>query len=338
MDTVAGSIAEAVEQTARAHKLRIVGPNCLGIMFPEIGLNASFAARHPTRGSLALISQSGAIAAAMVDWGAEKSVGFSGIVSIGDQLDVDVADLLDYFALDDKTRAILLYVEAVTDARKFMSAARAAARLKPVVVVKSGRMAQGAKAAATHTGALAGSDAVYDAAFRRAGLLRVLDLRELFDCAELLGRHVRAPDGKRLAVLTNGGGLGILAVDRLAELGGVIAPLTSDTTAKLDAVLPPTWSRADPIDIAGDADAARYLAALDILLADNASDAVLVMNVETAVASASSIAEAVAERVKRRSRAEIFDVEAGSGRLGRNRPIGGAHFRQGRDSALSDRR
>jgi acetyltransferase len=293
-----GSIAEAVEQTARAHKLRIVGPNCLGIMFPGSGLNASFAARHPTQGSLALISQSGAIAAAMVDWGAEKSVGFSGIVSIGDQLDVDVADLLDYFALDDKTRAILLYVEAVTDARKFMSAARAAARLKPVVVVKSGRMAQGAKAAATHTGALAGSDAVYDAAFRRAGLLRVLDLRELFDCAELLGRHVRAPDGKRLAILTNGGGLGILAVDRLAELGGVIAPLTSDTTAKLDAALPSTWSRADPIDIAGDADAARYLAALDILLADNASDAVLVMNVETAVASASGIAEALAERVK----------------------------------------
>ena len=293
-----GSIAEAVAQAARAHKLRIVGPNCLGIMFPGVGLNASFAARHPMPGSLALISQSGAIAAAMVDWGAEKSVGFSGIVSIGDQLDVDVADLLDYFALDSKTHAILLYVEAVTDARKFLSAARAAARLKPVVVVKSGRMAQGAKAAATHTGALAGSDAVYDAAFRRAGLLRVLDLRELFDCAELLGRHVHAPEGKRLAVLTNGGGLGILAVDRLVELGGMIAPLTSDTTAKLNAALPPTWSKADPIDIAGDADAARYLAALDILLADSASDAVLVMNVETAVASASSIAEAVAERIK----------------------------------------
>lgn len=293
-----GSLAEAGAQSARAYKLRIVGPNCLGVMFPNIGLNASFAARHPTPGSLALISQSGAIAAAMVDWGAEKSVGFSGIVSIGDQLDVDVADLLDYFALDDKTRAILLYVEAVTDARKFMSAARAAARLKPVVVVKSGRMAQGAKAAATHTGALAGSDAVYDAAFRRAGLLRVLDLRELFDCAELLGRHFRAPDGKRLAVLTNGGGLGILAVDRLAELGGVIASLTGNTTTKLNAALPPTWSRADPIDIAGDADAARYLAALDILLADPASDAVLVMNVETAVASATGIAEAVAERIK----------------------------------------
>jgi len=295
----AGSIAEAVEKTARACKMRIVGPNCLGIMFPGIALNASFAARHAVSGALALISQSGAIAAAMIDWGAERSVGFSGIVSIGDQLDVDVADLLDYFALDDKTRAILLYVEAISDARKFMSAARAAARVKPVVVVKSGRMAQGAKAAATHTGALAGSDAVYDAAFRRAGLLRVLDLRELFDCAELLGRHVRAPGGKRLALLTNGGGLGILAIDRLVELGGVAPALTPEVAARLDAVLPPTWSKANPIDISGDADARRYEAALNVLLADPASDALLVMNVETAVASAPAIAEAVAARVSK---------------------------------------
>ncbi len=294
-----GSMADAVEKAARAHKMRIIGPNCLGVMFPGVALNASFAARHPKRGSLALISQSGAIAAAMVDWGAERSVGFSGIVSIGDQLDVDVADLLDYFALDDKTSAILLYVEAVRDARKFMSAARAASRLKPVVVVKSGRMAQGAKAAATHTGALAGSDAVYDAAFRRAGLLRVLDLRELFDCAELLARHLHAPSGNRLAILTNGGGLGILAVDRLTELGGTIPPLTPEVAAKLDAVLPPTWSKANPVDISGDADAKRYLAALDVLLADPASDAVLVMNVETAVAAAPTIAEAVTDHVKR---------------------------------------
>jgi acetyltransferase len=292
-----GSLADGVAKAARAHKMRIVGPNCLGMMFPGVGLNASFAARHPAKGSLALISQSGAIAVAMVDWGAEKSVGFSGIVSIGDQLDVDVADLLDYFALDDKTRAILLYVESIADARKFMSAARAAARLKPVVVVKSGRMAQGARAAATHTGALAGSDAVYEAAFRRAGLLRVLDLRELFDCAEQLGRHVRAPDGKRLALLTNGGGLGILAVDRLAELGGIAPQLPPDVSERLNKLLPPTWSKANPVDISGDADARRYIAALDALLADSASDAVLVMNVETAVASAPSIAEAVAARV-----------------------------------------
>jgi len=294
----AGSMAEATLQAARAHGVRIVGPNCLGIMFPGIGLNASFAARRPAAGSLALISQSGAIAAAMIDWGAEKAVGFSGIVSIGDQLDVDVADLLDYFALDDKTSAILLYLEAVKDARKFMSAARAAARLKPVVVVKSGRMAEGAKAAATHTGALAGSDAVYDAAFRRAGLLRVFDLRELFDCAELLGRHVAPPGGKKLTILTNGGGIGILAVDRLAELGGEAPALTPEVSAKLNAVLPPTWSKANPVDIAGDADAERYLKALHILLNDPSSDALLIMNVETAVAPADDIAAAVAERVR----------------------------------------
>ena len=293
-----GSIAEAALQLAGAHGLRIVGPNCLGIMFPNVGLSASFAARHPLPGSLALISQSGAIAAAMIDWGAEKAVGFSGIVSIGDQLDVDVADLLDYFALDDRTSAILLYLEAVKDARKFMSAARAAARLKPVVVVKSGRMAQGARAAATHTGALAGADAVYDAAFRRAGLLRVFDLRELFDCAELLGRHVQAPVGKNLTILTNGGGIGVLAVDRLAELGGAAPPLDPQVSARLDAALPPTWSKANPVDIAGDADAGRYLKAMDILLNDPSSDALLVMNVETAVAAADGIAEAVAERVK----------------------------------------
>ena len=183
----AGSLADAAERAAQKYGMRLIGPNCLGVMMPGVTLNASFSAHMPGPGNLALISQSGAIAAGMVDWAAQRAVGFSGIVSIGDQLDVDIADLLDYFALDGKTRAILLYVEAIKDARKFMSAARAAARIKPVVVVKSGRMAQGAKAAATHTGALAGSDAVYDAAFRRAGMLRVSDLRELFDCAETLG-------------------------------------------------------------------------------------------------------------------------------------------------------
>ena len=171
-----GSLAEACEKAARATGLRLVGPNCLGVMAPRAKLNASFAARMPPAGDLALISQSGAIAAGMVEWAAGRGIGFSAIVSIGDQLDVDFGDLLDYFALDRATRAILLYIESIKDARKFMSAARAAARTKPVVVIKAGRHAQGAKAAATHTGALAGSDAVYDAAFRRAGLLRVLDL------------------------------------------------------------------------------------------------------------------------------------------------------------------
>src|SRR5882757_51956 len=294
----AGSLAEAAERAAQKYGMRLIGPNCLGIMMPGASLNASFSAHMPRAGNLALISQSGAIGAGMVDWAAQRGVGFSGIVSIGDQLDVDIADMLDYFALDEKTRAILLYVEAIKDARKFMSAGRAAARVKPVVVVKSGRMAQGAKAAATHTGALAGSDAVYDAAFRRAGILRVSDLRELFDCAETLGR-VELPPGKRLAILTNGGGIGVLAVDRLVELGGIPAAITPVTREKLDGVLPPTWSGSNPVDIVGDADPARYAAALEVLLADASNDAILVMNVQTAIASADDIAATVTDAVGR---------------------------------------
>lgn len=291
-----GSLQDAATAAARKYGMRLIGPNCLGIMMPGVSLNASFAAHMPEAGNLALISQSGAIAAGMVDWAAQRGVGFSGIVTIGDQIDVDIADLLDHFAMDHRTRAILLYIEAIKDARKFMSAARAAARVKPVVVVKSGRMAQGAKAAATHTGALAGADAVYDAAFRRAGILRVSDLRELFDCAETLGR-IGSPAGKRLAILTNGGGIGVLAVDRLADLGGTPAPMTPDTRQKLDAVLPPTWSGANPVDIVGDADASRYAAALQVLLDDPGNDAVLVLNVQTAIASAAEIATTVTEVV-----------------------------------------
>jgi acetyltransferase len=287
-----GSLAEAAEQAAHRHGMRLIGPNCLGIIMPGANLNASFSAHMPCAGNLALISQSGAIATGMVDWAAQRGVGFSGIVSIGDQLDVDLADLLDYFAMDGKTRAILLYVEAIKDAHKFMSAARAAARIKPVVVVKSGRMAQGAKAAATHTGALAGSDAVYDAAFRRAGILRVSDLRELFDCAETLGRLEQFP-GKRLAILTNGGGIGVLAVDRLVELGGIPATIEPATRERLNAVLPKNWSGSNPVDIVGDADPARYAAALEVLLADSGNDAILVMNVQTAIAAADEIAATV---------------------------------------------
>jgi acetyltransferase len=291
------SLAEATERAARKYGMRLIGPNCLGIMMPNVGLNASFSAHMPAPGNLALISQSGSIAAGMVDWAAQRAVGFSGIVSIGDQLDVDIADLLDYFAFDSKTRAILLYIEAIKDARKFMSAGRAAARVKPVVVVKSGRMAQGAKAAATHTGALAGSDAVYDAAFRRAGILRVGDLRELFDCAETLGR-LDSPPGKRLAILTNGGGIGVLAIDRLVELGGTPAAISPDIRERLDASLPPTWSGSNPVDIVGDADGARYAVALEALLDDRSNDAILVMNVQTAIASAADIAATVTDVIR----------------------------------------
>jgi len=297
----AGSLAEAADRAARGHRMRLIGPNCLGILMPKVKLNASFTAHMPRVGNLALISQSGAIATGMVDWAAHRNVGFSGIVSVGDQLDVDIADLLDFFALDTDTKAILMYIEAIKDARKFMSAARAAARVKPVVVVKSGRMAQGARAAATHTGALAGSDAVYDAAFRRAGMLRVFNLRELFDCAETLSR-VKFSSGKRLAMLTNGGGIGVLAVDRLVELGGIPASLSPAAKQQLDAVLPAAWSGSSPVDIIGDADPARYVAALKILLEDRDNDAVLVMNVQTAIADSSDIATAVTRVVEENRR------------------------------------
>ena len=287
-----GSLAEATRLAARAHGLRVLGPNGLGLIVPGVRLNASFARRMPLPGSLALISQSGAIAAGLVEWAAHHRVGFAAMASIGDAIDVDFGDLLDYFAIDRNTRAILMYVESIHDARKFMSAARAASRTKPVIVIKAGRQPQGARAAATHTGALAGSDAVYDAAFRRAGLLRVFDLDELFDAAETLGR-LRPFPGKRLAILTNGGGIGVLAVDRLADLGGTLAELSGQTVAELDAVLPPTWSKANPVNIIGDADAARYAASLEVLLADRTNDAVLVMNVPTALASATEAADAV---------------------------------------------
>jgi acetyltransferase len=293
-----GSLAEAAWVAAWAHGLRLVGPNCLGVIAPRAKLNASFAAQGAKAGDLAVVSQSGAIAAGLVEWAARRDIGFSGLVSLGDMVDVDFGDCLDYFAADRGTRAILLYIESIRDARKFMSAARAAARAKPVVVIKSGRYAEGSRAAATHTGALAGSDAVYDAAFRRAGLLRVLDLDELFAAAETLGRQKPFP-GRRLAVLTNGGGIGVLAVDRLVDLGGGLAELSNETRDKLDRQLPATWSRANPVDIIGDADAVRYAGALEALLADEANDAILVLNVPTALASASQAAQAVVDAVER---------------------------------------
>jgi acetyltransferase len=303
----AGSIAQASAQAARAAGLRLIGPNCLGVLVPGARLNASFAASTPISGDLALISQSGAIAVGLVEWAAARSIGFSAIVSLGDSIDVDFGDLLDFFSLDRATRSILLYVESIRDARKFMTAARAAARSKPVVVVKSGRHQQGAKAAQTHTGALAGADAVYDAAFRRAGLLRVIGLDELFAAAQMLGRLKPFP-GKRLAILTNGGGIGVLAVDRLADFGGVLADISPDTMKRLDAALPPIWSHANPVDIAGDADAARYELAFEELLNDPANDAVLVMNVPTALGSAADAASAVAS-VAVRHRGQFFPAK-----------------------------
>lgn len=292
-----GSAEERIAASARRTGLRIVGPNCIGVIAPGAHFDASFAARPALAGDLALISQSGAIAAALIEWAGNRGVGFSGIVSLGDKIDVDFGDCLDHFAQDRGTRAILLYVESINDARKFMSAARAAARTKPVVVVKSGRHKAAAQAARTHTGALAGSDAVYEAAFRRAGLLRVYDLDELFAAVETLSR-VGPFKGDRIGVLTNGGGLGVLAVDRITDLGDQLAVLTQDTLQALNAAMPAGWSGGNPVDIIGDAGEKRYATALELMLKDDGTDAVLVMNCPTALVSSKAAAQAVADVVR----------------------------------------
>jgi acetyltransferase len=288
------SITQDLSSLARISPMRIVGPNCIGLLAPRSKLNASFAADPVKTGELAVISQSGAVAGTLLSWARERQLGFSALVSVGNMSDVNFADLLDYFALDPFTRSILLYIEAIGDARSFMSAARAAARVKPVIVIKSGRHPRAAKAAATHTGALAGSDAVYDAAFRRAGLLRVCDIAELFDAAESLGR-IKPFEGKRLAILTNGGGIGVLAVDNLLDYGGEVADLSSQARIKLDALLPAAWSQSNPVDILGDADETLYRDSLKILLEDRANDAVLVMHCPTALSRTHEAAEAVAQ-------------------------------------------
>jgi len=291
------ALRQQVLDAAQPHCLRVLGPNCLGLMVPGLRLNATFAHIGVAAGDIAFVAQSGAVAIAVLDWAKAHGIGFSHLVSVGDMADVDFGDLLDYLALDSNVRAILLYIEAISDARKFMSAARAAARAKPVVVVKTGRFEAGKHAAQSHTGALAGSDAAYDAAFNRAGLLRVHDLDELFDAVETLAL-VRPPAGNRLAILTNGGGFGVLATDAVIEAGGRLAELSSETMEKLNAALPPTWSHGNPVDIIGDADAERYTKALAPLLEAREIDAVLVLNCPTAVASSLDAAEAVAAAIK----------------------------------------
>lgn len=304
---VNGELRQAMLDVAKPHCLRLLGPNCIGLALPHIGLNATFSHIAAPKGDLAFLSQSGALITGILDWASSRAIGFSQVVSLGDMADVDFGDLLDYLAGDAKSRAILMYMEAVTHARKFMSAARRAARTKPVVVIKSGRHAAGARAASSHTGALAGLDAAYDAAFRRAGILRVYDLSEMSVAAEMIARTPRLT-GERLAILTNGGGAGVLAVDRLVDLDGRLAELSSTTLGALDKVLPPTWSHANPVDIIGDAGPERYGAALEVLLADPGTDAVLVINCPTAVASSVEAARSViatanaASRVYRRKK------------------------------------
>ena len=291
------SFEQAMLDAARPFVLRVLGPNCIGALVPGIGLNASFAPGNAAPGRLAFVTQSGALATAMLDWANAQGIGFSHFISLGDSADVDFGDVLDYLGSDSGTRAILMYAESVKHARKFMSAARAAARNKPVIVVKSGRAPEGARAAASHTGALAGSDAVFDAAVRRAGMVRVDTLEALFDAAQTLARLERWR-GDRLAILTNGGGAGVLAADALALGKGQLAQLAPDTLAKLDAVLPANWSHANPIDIIGDAPVERYTQALDILLRAPEVDGVLFMHAPTAIVPAVQIASACATMLR----------------------------------------
>lgn len=285
------SLEQAALDAARPSLLRILGPNCIGLLVPALGLNASFAPGNALTGPLAFVTQSGALATAMLDWANERGIGFSHFISLGDSADVDFGDVLDYLASDGATRAVLMYAESVKAGRKFMSAARAAARNKPVIVVKAGRAPDGARAAASHTGALAGSDTVFDAAVRRAGMLRVDTLESLFDAAETLA-HARPQRGERLAILTNGGGAGVLAADALALDGGTLAKLAPATQAALDACLPATWSRGNPVDIIGDAPVARYQDALRVLLDAHEVDGVLFMHAPTALVPAGEIAAA----------------------------------------------
>jgi len=283
----------AMQAAARPHLLRILGPNCIGLLVPHLGLNASFAQTDALPGDLAFVSQSGALVTAMLDWARSRAIGFSHVVSLGEHADVDFGDMLDYLASDPRTRAILLYIEAIESPRKFMSAARAAARNKPVILVKAGRSQQGQRAAASHTGALAGSDMVYDAAIARAGMLRVDTLLQLFLAAETLARF-RANRSEELVILTNGGGAGVVAADAASYAGVKLADLGETTLRRLDALLPANWSHGNPVDIIGDAPVDRYVQALQALNDDPAAAAVLFIHAPTAIVSSAEIARALA--------------------------------------------
>lgn len=258
------------------HSMRVIGPNCLGILVPGHKLNASFADNMPKKGHVAFISQSGALCASVLDWAKESKIGFSYFVSIGNAVDVSFGDLIDYFGQDPNTRSIVLYVESLANARAFMSAARAFARKKPIIVYKSGRFPESAAVAASHTGALASEDNVYDAVFRRAGMARVYDIGDIFDFTDLVGRK-RIPKGSGLAIVTNAGGPGVMATDTLISLGGKLVRLEDSTIDKLNNLLPDFWSHGNPVDVLGDAKPERFTSATKIVLEDEKVDAVLLI-------------------------------------------------------------
>lgn len=290
-------LQERLVEAARRNRIRVLGPNCLGVMRPSHGLNASCISDLPAPGKIALVSQSGAICTAMLDWAGPRRVGFSAVVSLGAAADVDFGDILDYLALDPQTNCILLYVEGIRDARRFMSGLRAAARLKPVIVVKSGRHAAGSRAAKSHTGAFVGSAEVFRAAMQRSGGVQVERLCQLFAAAQVFGAGRRMM-GNRVAIITNGGGPGVLAVDRAVDRGLLLAQFSDATRAALEQALPDHWSHGNPIDVIGNASAERFRVALDAALADDGVDGALVLLAPMATWQPSAVAEQVIEAAK----------------------------------------
>ncbi|MBK1664735.1 GNAT family N-acetyltransferase [Rhodospirillum rubrum] len=305
------SLQQATLDAARRHMVRVLGPNSVGLLVPALGLNASFSHQPALPGKAAFISQSGALCTAVLDWAKGRGIGFSHFVSLGDKADVDFGDAVDYLGAQPDVRAVLLYIETLTDARKFMSAARSAARNKPVIVIKSGRGEEGARAAASHTGNLAGTDSIHDIAFKRAGMLRVYSLEELFSAVETIAHTRRPMRGERLAILTNGGGIGVMAVDELSDRGGTLAKLSPETLARLHTVVPASTVVANPLNIGGSAPGERYTAALEVLLDSHDVDAVLVMHAPSAFSSPSDIARKVIEVARARRTASIFTCWVG---------------------------
>ncbi len=287
------ALEHEIQAALRNSALRVIGPNCLGVMSPRTGLNATFAGVMAQPGHVAFISQSGAVGTAVLDWSRRENVGFSTFASIGSMLDVNWGDLIYYLGDDPHTRSIVIYMESIGDARAFLSAAREVALTKPIIVIKAGRTEAAAKAAASHTGSLAGSDSVLDAAFRRCGVLRVDSLAEMFDVAEVLAKQINLPQGPRLTILTNAGGPGVLSTDTLILGGGELTPLQDTTLAALDEVLPPHWSHANPIDILGDADPERYALAFERAVADPGADGLLVVLTPQAMTDPTRTAELI---------------------------------------------
>lgn len=291
------ALQNEIVDIARTYNIPLVGPNCLGVIRPRVGLNASFGRSSAQGGQVALVAQSGAFCTALLDWADSKGFGFSTVASLGATADVGFGQVLDYLAVDPQTRSILLYIEGISDARSFISGLRVAARLKPVIVVKSGRSESGTRAAVSHTGALIGSDEVFDAAIRRAGAVRVTTVNQLFSAAQTLASGIRV-FGSRLAILTNGGGPGVMAADRAADLNVPLAELAQETIDKLSTVLPGHWSHSDPVDILGDADSERYGAATGIVLADKGVDGLLVLLTPQGMTEPTACAEAVIAAAK----------------------------------------